>query len=350
MSEATIDVLCTGNALVDVLATITDEHLGDLGIVKNSYEFVDAETADRLYEAMPPAVEISGGAAANTAVGVVSLGGTAAYIGKVRDDQLGAVFRHDLRAAGVSFDTQAATSGSPTGRALTLITPDAHRTFRTFLGAANELTPAEVDEATVSAAQVTYLEGYLWDPPSAKEAFRKAMKLAHAAGRRVSLTLSDPFCVQNWGHEFAELLEQGEIDILFANEAELLTLYPGTLDDAVARLRQVCPIAAVTRSEHGSMIVAGDDTVTVAAAPVDDVVDTTGAGDLYAAGFLYGLTHGADLHRCGELGSICAAEVISHVGARPQQQLAELVASSEPRKSSPGGAGLRLRAADQSGF
>ncbi|MCU1450100.1 MAG: PfkB domain protein [Acidimicrobiales bacterium] len=329
MAEASIDVVCSGNALVDVLATVTDEQLAALGIVKNSYELVDAETADRLYAAMPPAVEISGGAAANTAVGVVSLGGTAGYIGKIREDQLGAVFRHDLRAAGVGFETAAAGSGPATGRALTLITPDANRTFRTYLGAANELTPDDVDEVTVAAAQVTYLEGYLWDPPGAKEAFRKAMRLAHEAGRKVSLTLSDPFCVDNWGHEFAQLLEQGLVDILFANEAELLALYPELdFDAAVARLRTVCPLAAVTRGEHGSLVVAGEETHEVPAAPVGDVVDTTGAGDLYAAGFLFGLTHGEPLARCGELGSVCAAEVISHVGARPQQRLAELVASS----------------------
>jgi len=324
-----VDVLCSGNALVDVLATVTDEQLAALGIVKNSYELVDAETADRLYAAMPPAVEISGGAAANTAVGVVSLGGTASYIGKVRDDQLGSVFRHDLRAAGVEFSTPAASSGLATGRALTLITPDAHRTFRTYLGAANQLTPDEVDEATVAAAEVTYLEGYLWDPPSAKEAFRKAMKLAHDAGRRVSLTLSDPFCVHNWGHEFRELLANGDIDILFANEEELTTLFPGSdFAKAVKQVRDLCPIAAVTRSEHGSVVVAGNDTHEVPAARVGEVVDTTGAGDLYAAGFLFGLTRGQPLARCGELGSLCAAEVISHVGARPQRRLAEVVASS----------------------
>ena len=324
-----VDVLCSGNALVDVLATVTEEQLQALAIVKNSYELVDAESAESLYAAMPPAVEISGGAAANTAVGVVSLGGTASYIGKVRDDQLGNVFRHDLRAAGVAFDTPAASSGPPTGRALTFITPDAHRTFRTYLGAANELTPDEVDEDTVGAADVTYLEGYLWDPPTAKDAFRKAMKLAHDASRRVSLTLSDPFCVNNWGHEFRELLADGDIDILFANEAELLALFTGAnLDKALEQLRDLCPIAAVTMSEHGSIVIAGDETHEVAAARVGEVVDTTGAGDLYAAGFLFGLTQGHPLVRCGELGSLCAAEVISHVGARPQRSLAEVVASS----------------------
>jgi sugar/nucleoside kinase (ribokinase family) len=210
-----------------------------------------------------------------------------------------------------------------------LITPDAHRTFRTYLGAANELTPDEVDQATVADAQVTYLEGYLWDPPSAKEAFRKAMRLAHDAGRKVSLTLSDPFCVNNWGHEFRELLAGGDIDILFANEAEMLALFPGAdVEKAVEQVRDSCPIAVVTRGEHGSLVIAGDETHEVRAAHVDQVVDTTGAGDLYAAGFLFGLTHGEPLARCGELGSVCAAEVISHVGARPQRRLSELVASS----------------------
>lgn len=323
-----MDVLAIGNALVDVLATVTDEQMTDLGIVKNSYELVDAETADRLYADMPPAVEMSGGAAANTAVGVVSLGGSASYIGRVCDDQLGSVFAHDLRATGVGFETPLASSGPPTGRALTLITPDAHRTFRTYLGAANELGPEDISEETVAAAEVTYLEGYLWDPPEAKNAFRRAIKLAHEAGRRVSLTLSDPFCVQNWGHEFADLLDRRQVDILFANEAELLTLYPGQLADAIERLRSTCPVAAITRSEHGSIVVAGDETHEVAAARVGQVVDTTGAGDLYAAGFLFGLTHGKPLARCGELGSLCAAEVISHVGARPQRRLAQLVASS----------------------
>jgi sugar/nucleoside kinase (ribokinase family) len=323
-----VDVLAIGNALVDVLATVTDEQMSDLGVAKNSYELVDAEMADGLYDAMPPAVEISGGAAANTAVGVVSLGGSAAYIGRVHDDQLGAVFAHDLRATGVQFETPLATSGPPTGRALTLITPDAHRTFRTYLGAANCLGPDDIAEDVVAAADVTYLEGYLWDPPEAKDAFRQAMKLAHAAGRRVALTLSDPFCVQNWGHEFAELLDRRQIDILFANEAELLTLYPGNLEGAIDRLRVACPLAAITRSEHGSVVVAGEETHEVAAARVDEVVDTTGAGDLYAAGFLFGLTHGQPLDRCAELGSLCAAEVISHVGARPQRPLAEMVASS----------------------
>src|SRR5438309_8459655 len=270
MSDASLDVLAIGNALVDVLATVSDQELAALGIAKHSYELLDEEGAERLYAAMPPAVEISGGAAANTAVGVVSLGGSAAYIGRVRADQLGAVFTHDLRATGVRFETPPARSGPPTGRALTFVTPDAHRTFRTFLGAANELGPADVDEALVAAAEITYLEGFLWGPPSAKEALRKAMQLARGAGRRVSLTFSDPLWVQNWGHEFADLLEKGEIDVLFANEAELLTLYPGSIDAAVDRLRQVCPLAAVTRSEHGSLVVAGDETHEVAAVHLDE--------------------------------------------------------------------------------
>ncbi|HKN37638.1 MAG TPA: adenosine kinase [Acidimicrobiia bacterium] len=320
-----MEVLAIGNALVDVLATVTDEQLAELGIVKNSYELVDEETADRLYDAMPPAVEISGGAAANTTVGVVSLGGTAGFIGRVRDDQLGAVFRHDLRAAGVRYETPPARTGPATGRALTFITPDAHRTFRTYVGAANRLGPEDIDEGAIAEADVVYLEGYLWDPPAAKDALRKAIGIARGGGRRVALTLSDPLWVTNWGHEFRELLDNGRIDVLFANEVEVTTLFPGTLEAAVERVRSVCPLAAVTRSEHGSIVVSDGETHEIKAARVGDVVDTTGAGDLYAAGFLYGLTHGADLARCAELGSLCAAEVISHVGGRPEQSLAELV-------------------------
>jgi sugar/nucleoside kinase (ribokinase family) len=328
MTSAAYDVLGIGNAIVDVLSRADDAFLSKHGLVKGSMMLIDEQRAETLYAAMGPGVEVSGGSCGNTMAGVASFGGRGAYIGKVRDDQLGAVFAHDLRATGVRFETAIAQSGPPTGRALTLVTPDAHRTFRTFLGAAVCLGPDDVEEDAVAGAAVTYLEGYLWDPPDAKAAFRKAMKLAHGAGRRVSLTLSDPFCVQNWGHEFAELLEQRLIDVLFANEAELLTLYPGTLADAMGRVRQTCPIAAITRSEHGSLVIAGDETHEVAAAPVDQVVDTTGAGDLYAAGFLFGLTHGEPLARCGELGSVCAAEIISHICARPQRRLADLVASS----------------------
>ena len=326
---ARLDVLCIGNALVDVLASVDDNELAALGMAKSSWGLVDADEARRLYELMPPGVEVSGGSAANSAIGVVSVGGSAAYIGKIRDDQLGEVFAHDLRSTGVRFETAPAQLGSPTGRCLILVTPDAQRTMRPYLGAANELTPDDVDEELVAGAEVTYLEGFLWDPPSAKEAFRKAMAVADAAGRKVSLSLSDVVCVNNWRHEFVDLLERGQIDVLFANEAELGALYPEAgFDAAVERLRGVCPLAAVTRGERGSLVVAGGETHEVPAAHVEHVVDTTGAGDLFAAGFLFGLTHGEPLARCGQLGSLCAAEVISHVGARPQRRLADLVASS----------------------
>ena len=323
-----MDVLTLGNAMVDVLALVSDEELAGLGLEKNVWGLLEAPEAERLYDAMPAGVEVSGGSAANTAIGVASLGGSSQYIGKVSDDQLGEVFMHDLRATGVLYDTPLAKDGTPTGRCLIFVTPDAHRTMRPFLGAAHELTADDVHEDAVAAAEVTYAEGF-WDAECARDAFRKALAVAHGAGRRAALSLSDVVCVNNFHDEFKALLEAGEIDVLFGNEAELLALFPDAdLGAAVERVRDLCPIAAVTRSEHGSIVVAGDETHEVAAARVGEVVDTTGAGDLYAAGFLFGLTHGETLARCGELGSLCAAEVISHVGARPQRRLAELVASS----------------------
>lgn len=314
--------------MVDVLALVSDEELTGLGLQKNVWGLLDAEEAERLYAAMPAGVEVSGGSAANTAIGVASLGGSSQYIGKVSDDQLGEVFVHDLRSTGVAYDTPLAKDGAPTGRCLIFVTPDAHRTMRPFLGAAHELTADDVHEEAVAAAEVTYAEGF-WDAECAREAFHKALRIAHGAGRKAALSLSDVVCVKNFGDEFLALLKAGEIDVLFGNEAELLALFPDVdLGTAVERLRDLCPVAAVTRSEHGSIVVAGDETHEVAAARVGEVVDTTGAGDLYAAGFLFGLTQGRPLERCGELGSLCAAEVISHVGARPQRRLSELVASS----------------------
>lgn len=323
-----MDVLTLGNAMVDVLALVSDEELTGLGLEKNVWGLLDAEQAQRLYAAMPAGVEVSGGSAANTAIGVASLGGSSQYIGKVNDDQLGEVFVHDLRSTGVAYDTPVAKGGAPTGRCLIFVTPDAHRTMRPFLGAAHELTVDDVREDAVASAQVTYAEGF-WDAECARDAFRKALEIAHGAGRKAALSLSDVVCVNNFHVDFMGVLEAGQIDILFGNEAELLALFPDTaLESAVERVRGLCPVVVVTRSEHGSIVVAGDETHEVAAAPVDEVVDTTGAGDLFAAGFLFGLTHGEPLARCAELGSLCAAEVISHVGARPQCRLADLVASS----------------------
>ena len=321
----TLDVVGIGNALVDVLSHEGDEFLARHGLVRGAMSLVDADQADRLYDAMGPAVEISGGSAANTMVGVASLGGTAAFIGRVRDDQLGRVFAHDIRASGVHFETPPARDGLSSGRCLIVVTPDAERTLNTFLGAAAEIGPDDVGPDLVAAAQVTYLEGYLFDQPSAKDAFRHAAELAHDAGRRVALTLSDGFCVDRHRDDFRTLVER-EVDVLFANEAEICALYEvDEFDDALQNVLHHCEIAALTRSAKGSVIVSGDDVHVIDAHPLDGpVVDTTGAGDLYAAGFLFGLTHGYDLGRCGRLGSLAAAEVISHLGARPETALAEL--------------------------
>jgi sugar/nucleoside kinase (ribokinase family) len=276
---------------------------------------------------MGPGVEVSGGSAGNTAAGVAALGGKAAYFGKVRNDQLGAVFSHDIRASGVSFNTNPAEDGPPTARCLILVTPDAERTMNTYLGACVELGPNDIHGDTVAAAQVTYMEGYLWDPPQAKEAFRKAMGIAHANGRKVSLTLSDPFCVDRYREEFLHLV-QHDVDILFANEEEIISLYQAAdFDEALQHVRGHCEVAALTRSEKGSVVLRGDEIHVIDAETVDHVVDTTGAGDLFASGFLRAYTQGLDLHTCGRIAGICAAEIISHFGARPEADLKTLVAA-----------------------
>jgi sugar/nucleoside kinase (ribokinase family) len=323
---ATIDVIGIGNAIVDVIAHADDAFLSRQGLAKGAMRLIDADAAEALYAVMGPGIEISGGSAGNTMAGIASLGGKGAYIGKVRDDQLGTVFRHDITAIGVRFDTPAATSGPATARCLILVTPDAQRTMNTFLGACVQLGPAEIDEKRIEAASVTYLEGYLFDPPHAKEAFRKAAKAAHAAGRKVALSLSDAFCVDRHRTEFRELVEH-HVDVLFANEAEICSLFEtSSFDEAARQVRGLCEVAALTRSEQGSIIMTPREQHAVPAAKVERVVDTTGAGDLYAAGFLYGLTHGKDLPACGRLGSLCAAEVIAHVGARPETSLKDLAA------------------------
>jgi sugar/nucleoside kinase (ribokinase family) len=326
-SPGSIDVAGIGNALVDVLSNESNDFLGTHGLVKGAMALIDADRASDLYEAMGPGIEISGGSAANTMVGIGSLGGAAAFVGRVRDDQLGTVFAHDIRASGVHFETAAATDGAPTGRCLIVVTPDAERTLNTFLGAASEIGPEDVATGVIASAQITYLEGYLFDQPRAKEAFRHAAKHAHEAGRRVALTLSDSFCVERHRDDFRDLVER-EIDILFANEAEICALYGvTTFDDALQQVMHHCEVAALTRSAKGSVIVSGDDVHVLDAHPVDgSVVDTTGAGDQYAAGFLFGFTHGYDLGTCGRLGSLAASEVISHLGARPEQSLAALAA------------------------
>ena len=322
--RADIDVLGIGNALVDVLSHATDDFLRTQGLVKGTMLLIDEPRADALYAAMGPGVEVSGGSAANTIVGVASLGGRAHYVGKVRDDQLGEVFSHDLRSTGVGYATPMATSGPPTGRCLIMVTPDAQRTMGTYLGASVHLGTADIDKRFIERAGIVYLEGYLFDPPEAQEAFRTAADIAHAAGRKVALTLSDPFCVDRHRAAFLELVER-HVDILFANEAEIRSLYQARdFETAVALVRRHCEVAALTRSERGSVIVAGDEVHVVAAHPVQAVVDTTGAGDLYAAGFMLGLSRGLGLPTCGRLGALAAAEVISHVGARPMTPLADL--------------------------
>jgi sugar/nucleoside kinase (ribokinase family) len=324
---AALDVVGIGNALVDVLSHEADDFLDRHGLVRGAMALIDADRAERLYDAMGPATEISGGSAANTMVGVASLGGSSAFIGRVRDDQLGTVFAHDIRASGVRFETPPANDGLSSGRCLIVVTPDAERTLNTFLGAAAEIGPDDVSPELIGAAQVTYLEGYLFDQPSAKDAFRHASRLAHDAGRRVALTLSDGFCVDRHRDDFRALVEH-EVDVLFANEAEICALYEAeSFDDALQNVLHHCEIAALTRSGKGSVVVSGDDLHVIDAHPVPGgVVDTTGAGDLYAAGFLFGLTHGYDLGRCGRLGALAAAEVISHLGARPEASLAQLAA------------------------
>jgi len=319
------DVLGIGNALVDVLVHVDEGVLEREGMVKGAMALVDAEAAGALYDRLPPGVEISGGSAGNTMAGLASLGGTGAYFGKVAPDQLGQVFAHDMRASGINFASTPSTSGATTGRCLILVTPDGQRTMNTYLGAGLELSPGDIDERVVSSARITYLEGYLWDPPLAKEAFKKAASLAHAAGRRVSLTLSDSFCVERHRAEFRDLVEH-HVDILFANEHEVMALYEAaTFDGALRQVRGTCEVAALTRSAKGSVIVAGGDIIEIAAEPVERVVDTTGAGDLYAAGFLFGLARGRPLPECGRIAAIAAAEIISHVGARPETSLADLV-------------------------
>ena len=325
MAEPFLDVVGIGNAIVDVIAHAGEKFLEDNGLIKGAMTLIDAAEAEALYSKMGSAVECSGGSAANTLAALASLGGKGAFIGKVRNDQLGGIFRHDIRAAGVAFDTAPSTDGPPTARCLIFVTPDAHRTMQTFLGACMELGPGDIDAQVIGRAKVTYLEGYLWDPPAAKEALKKAAGLAHEAGNKVALTLSDPFCVDRHRAEFKDLVAN-HVDILFANESEILSLYEvDGFDEALQAVRGHCEVAALTRGEKGSVVLSGDEVHVIDAEPADRVADTTGAGDLYASGFLYGLTRGHDLASCGRIGSIAAAEVISHFGARPEVSLADLV-------------------------
>jgi sugar/nucleoside kinase (ribokinase family) len=328
MSDAspTLDVVTFGNAIVDVLATSEETTLERFGLDKGSMRLCTEEEAAAIYDAMGPAVEKSGGSAANTAVGVASLGGTAAFIGKVRDDQLGEVFAHDIRAAGVRFESAPAATGPPTGRCLVLITGDAQRTMNTFLGTAGLLSAADVDERLVASAAVTYVEGYLWEQPPTKEAIRLAADVAHRAGRKVAFSLSDSFCVDRNREEFRALVDSS-VDILFGNEDEVRSLYEvDDVHEVIQGIGDHVELAAITLGAKGSILVAGDRVQHVDAAPVDDVMDTTGAGDLYAAGVLFGVARGFDLAEAGRLGSLAAAECIAHIGARPEVSLATLLA------------------------
>jgi sugar/nucleoside kinase (ribokinase family) len=324
MPDTRFHVAGIGNAIVDVLVHAEDSLLERLGVVKGVMTLIDAGQAEGIYAKLPPGIECSGGSAANTVVGVASLGGRAAYLGKVKADQLGEVFRHDIKNAGVDFATPSATEGTSTARCFVLVSPDAQRTMLTYLGACVEFTPADVDQAVIAAAAVTYLEGYLYDPPLAKRAFLAASDYAHQAGRLVALSLSDPFCVDRHLGDFQHLVA-GHVDLLFANEAELMALTRAPdFDTAVRDVRGQCRIAAITRGAQGSVVVTSDETIVVGADPIDHVVDTTGAGDLYAAGFLAGFTQNRDLATCASLGGMAAAEIISHIGARPECRLADL--------------------------
>ena len=322
------DVVGIGNALVDVIAHGADEFLGVHGLVKGAMTLIDTERAVYLYGAIGSGIEMSGGSAANTMCGLASLGGRGAYIGKVADDDLGRVFGHDLRAVGVAFHGPRPADHVPTGRCIIVVTPDAQRTMNTFLGMSSLLVPDDVDDEVVASGKIVYLEGYLWDRPEAMAAYRKAARIAHEAGNKVSLTLSDSFCVERHRDAFLDLVA-GDVDILFSNSEELCSLYrTSSLETAVRAVQGHVEIAAITRGAEGSSIVTRDGTVHVGAEPVEEVVDTTGAGDLYASGFLYGLTSGRSLYECGRLGSIAAAEVISHVGARPVTSLSRLASAS----------------------
>lgn len=324
MSETRFDVVGIGNAIVDIFARCDEAFLSNHGMEKGFMQLIEASRAEELYAEMGPAAEQSGGSVANTCAGLASFGGKCAFIGRVAADQLGKVFAHDIRAIGVAYDTPPSDAGLPTARSFILVTPDGERTMNTFLGASTELGPKEIDKDIIAQSQVTYLEGYLFDKPEAKAAFNEAAVTAREAGRKVALTLSDAFCVERHRDDFLALV-RGGVDILFANQNEITALYElNSFDDAAGAVRAEAEIAVLTRSEEGSVIISGNETIEVPAAPVDKVVDVTGAGDLYAAGFLHGLTSGQNLDSCGRLGALAASEIISHIGARPEKNLKDL--------------------------
>ena len=329
MSASRFDVAGIGNAIVDIIARCDEAFLSNHGMEKGFMQLVTASRADDIYADMGPAQEQSGGSAANTCAGIASFGGTCAFIGRVAGDQFGKVFAHDITSIGVAYDTPPSDVGLPTARCLVLVTPDGERTMNTFLGASTELGPEDVDGDLIAAAQITYLEGYLFDRPEAKAAFHEAAKLARAAGRKVALTLSDAFCVDRHRSDFLDLV-RGGVDILFANETEITSLYElNSFEEAAGAVRAEAEIAVLTRSERGSVVISDKDTFEIPADSVEQVVDVTGAGDLYAAGFLHGLTRSLPLEACGRLGGLAAAEIISHIGARPERNLKELAQNRE---------------------
>jgi sugar/nucleoside kinase (ribokinase family) len=325
MAEAKYDVLGIGNAIFDVLVQTDEKFLADHGMTKGGMALIDEARAASIYRDMGPATEMSGGSGANTIVGIAGFGARTAFIGKVKDDQIGKLYSHDIRAAGVAFETSASANGPATGCSYILVTPDGERTMNTYLGAAQDLMPDDIDAAQIAASRIVYLEGYLWDPKNAKEAFVKAATIAHGAGRQVALTLSDSFCVDRFRDEFLDLMRKGTVDLIFANESELHSLYQTSdFDGALKQLGQDTKLGIVTRSEKGCVVTSKDGVVSAPAFPIEKLVDTTGAGDLFAAGFLFGLVRNAGYENAGRLGALAAAEVIQHIGARPQVSLKEL--------------------------
>lgn len=329
MTDKTYDVLAIGNAIVDIIGRCEDDFLVSENIVKGAMNLIDMNRAEHLYSVMGPATEASGGSAGNTAAGVASIGGEVAYIGKVADDHLGRVFRHDMHAIGGYFDTKPLVQGPTTARSMIFVTPDGERSMNTYLGACTELRADDIDPGLVQSSKVTYFEGYLWDPQNAKDAIREAARIAHASQRQVAMTLSDSFCVDRFRSEFLELMRSGTVDIVFANDAELKSLYETSdLASAITAVREDCTLTALTKGEAGSVVISRERTIEVDAYPIEELVDTTGAGDLYAAGFLFGLTHDMSFADCARLGGLAAAEVIQHIGPRPQVNLVNLAQQS----------------------
>ncbi|MEM9104315.1 MAG: adenosine kinase [Pseudomonadota bacterium] len=317
-----LDVLCIGNAIVDIIARCEDTFLIENNITKAAMNLIDAERSELLYSRMGPAIEASGGSAGNTAAGVASFGGKSAFFGKLARDHLGDIYKHDITAQGVVFRTEPLEGPPPTARSMIFVTPDGERSMNTYLGACVELGPEDVDAEIVAASKVTYFEGYLWDPPRAKEAIRNCAEIAHANGREVSMTLSDPFCVDRYRDEFLDLMRSGTVDIVFANEHEAMSLYQtGSLETAVNTMAKECKLAVITMGERGSLVARNDERASAEAIEISELVDTTGAGDLYAAGFLYGYTNGRSMEDCARLGSLAAGLVIQQIGPRPHQSL-----------------------------